>query len=87
MLKLVQIDWIDSTRRPGWRDSGLSPPCMKCTSVGYLVSDDPESVTVSACHSVSEDTFLDAITIPKVAITRRRWLDKPAVVRRRKGKR
>lgn len=68
---LVWIDWLDSTGGGGWRSiEGLGRAMLECRSVGFLVHEDDESVTVSASLA-SLGNADEPIRIPKVSITGR----------------
>lgn len=71
IIHVERIDWVDSSSLRGWqrRDAGHSPSCIM--TVGLVVGETKDAVTVS--HSISEDSNVpDALSIPKVAIVRRR---------------
>jgi len=75
--KIYLIDWIDSVSNPGWKNGdGLNPPLAQCQTVGFYVSESEEALTVALnrgetnCYS----PYGDLISIPKVAIKRKRIL-------------
>lgn len=69
-LAVVWVEWIDSSTTGGWstKERVLAND-LRCWTCGLLVSEDDEAVTVCASYSAHE-SYLDAITIPKVAITK-----------------
>jgi len=83
-MKLVRIDWIDSVVSTSrWQyieeaKSGNRP--SRCRSVGWIIYEDKAGVTLSPnLGSTSKkdpmsDQACGVITIPKVAITKRRSL-------------
>lgn len=79
-LKVISVDWIDSSSNGGWmpmKDRAY-PLNLKCSTIGYLIHEDRESVRVSSSiafdNDEAADSFNAAITIPRVAITRIRRL-------------
>lgn len=73
--KKVLIEWVDSSSIRGWRhdsemtDSFAEP--AKIQSIGYLLKDTKDFVTITT--SVSENGgIMDPLSIPKVAITKRK---------------
>ncbi len=68
---IVEIFWDDSTRANGWCDpdelSGKEK--TSCTSIGYVVSEDDETITISTSYHRNSKQFIDPLTIPKCAIT------------------
>lgn len=78
--KKVEIVWVDSTMRNDWveiekaRDE-VEPDSMECRSVGYVFHEDDEKIVLVG-HQASGRTnkdlanVADAMSIPKVAITR-----------------
>ncbi len=73
--KLVSFEWFDAAGAAGWMSQlerntfGLKP--IKVQTVGWLIKEDKESITV--CHSQSsEDHTNGYITVPKGWIKKRR---------------
>ena len=63
------IEWIDSSTSGGWlHEERARASDLRCWSIGFLVCDDDESVTVAG-SCAAQGALLDPITIPKVAIT------------------
>ena len=75
-MKLVYVRWIDSAAPSdsSWHkveDLSLEP--LACDTVGYLVSETKTGVSIAS--SVMENGLLyGVITIPKVAVLKRRTL-------------
>ena len=68
-MKLVRIDWIDSTlARSEWENiDGLEAvEPVHCISVGFLIEDKPEYKTLA--HSKTETQVCGRITIPTACI-------------------
>lgn len=71
---IVHVRWIDSGGPEGYwaaRDSDL--PIMPIESVGYLVHDESQYITIAA--SVSKYQFGGAMSIPRVAIMEIRTIE------------
>lgn len=71
--KVIEVDWIDSSSSPGWDDPTPShPDTMNVKSIGFLVCEDKETITMSA-HLVRSKKYCHSpMTIPKVAIIKRK---------------
>jgi hypothetical protein len=68
-MKVVEIDWEDSCSQYGWADKKrVDKPTMTCKSVGILIHEDKETVTVS--HSVNPNHCSSPMTIPRRAINK-----------------
>jgi hypothetical protein len=67
-LKLVLVEWLDAyTQDSGWKSKKLllkAAPVLVRT-VGWLVNDQPEFVTVSGSHVPVDDHFDGDCTIPR----------------------
>ena len=64
----ISIDWKDAASSGGWRypeDTGL----MKVKTIGWLLAQDKDTVTISTCAS-DGGKFLDALTIPRKSISK-----------------
>jgi hypothetical protein len=74
-MKLVMIEWLDSAFCSGWvpKETAKRHTFSKITSVGILLHEDNEKVTIMQDMSDKDDAG-DGITIPKVAVTRIRYL-------------
>jgi hypothetical protein len=66
--KSVYLEWIDSCAHRGWNDP--IDLLSRIVTVGWLVREDHESVTVSTSYDQTSDNFADQMVIPKVAITK-----------------
>jgi hypothetical protein len=77
---VVLIEWVDSCSSSGWRRMSDIPAgwfcASRCETVGFLIDENDDSVTLALSRGVCETTsdFTETMTIPKVAITRRRQL-------------
>jgi len=69
-MKKIYIEWIDSAGYSGWVDDcDFSPLLIK--SFGFLLNEDDTSITI-ASHVAENDTYYAPMTIPKVAIIKRK---------------
>lgn len=74
--KLKRVRWVDSATSAGWQVSKreIYAP-VECETVGFVIADDKESISISATIAdVAHDT-VDVITIPKCAIRKIEKLD------------
>jgi len=78
-VKILKIDWIDSASEHGWLSTqevedleGLG----KCQTVGYFVKETKNSISIAQNRSTDHIhcPFGEIITIPKVAIIKKREL-------------
>jgi len=74
-LRLLYVEWVDSHYRPGWTTDDASSEPLKCVSVGWLIKEDAEGMTLSSNLSVEENKQrCGDITIPTRAILRTKRL-------------
>lgn len=82
---LVRIDWLDSSSTHNWVPLAEAPQVsLLCHSVGYLVAESPESVTISAVVGVDDSgewTCADPLTIPTVSVVKKRRFHDPFIHR------
>ena len=72
-LRIEYVEWVDSNSSYGWRYPEDDDLPAKIKSVGILISEEKSCLTMSTSSSEG-GRFLDKITIPKVAISKRRKL-------------
>ncbi len=74
-MKIVRVEWVDSAFAQGWMDieQAKNHTISHCTSVGILVHQDDEKITIMQSLSDKQDAG-DGITIPKCSIKRMRML-------------
>lgn len=75
-MKIERIDWIDSCGPDGWHHPEKKSRATKCVSIGIVTAESKKAITVTSTWQVEPRTHLADLTIPKVAITRRRKLEK-----------
>lgn len=68
----VAVEWIDSSTFQGWHSKGQSFEAQPCSSVGFVVEDSKEWLTLAG--SKTPNQWCQIMTIPKVAIKRIRAL-------------
>ena len=68
IVKCIEVYWVDSCASHGWQHiSDLNPRPSMILSVGILISDEPEAITLAA--SRNEEGGVDSpITIPRECI-------------------
>ncbi len=72
--KIIHLEWVDSTSMQGWVND-YKTPNVNCVSVGLLVSENKESITIASNKSLGfENAYGQYMTIPKCAIKKRKWL-------------
>ena len=76
-VQRVEVEWVDSQGRSGWRDHKevlreARQDSMLCHTVGYVLEETPAYVLLCAshtAHSATEDVSVgDSIQIPREAI-------------------
>jgi len=78
-MKILKIDWIDSASEHGWlstQEIKELEGVAKCQTVGYLVKETKELISIAQNRSTDNThyPFGEIITIPKVAVIKRREL-------------
>lgn len=74
LTRIEDVTWVDSVMSSGWSDTkdyGKDHP-TRCRSVGFLLSESKSHVQLVLSQDPECDNVNGAITIPKVAITKRR---------------
>jgi hypothetical protein len=79
----VLVEWLDSSEAHGWVRAGnfRSEP-LNCLTLGILVSENEESVTVAstvADHGGDDEQWSSPMTIPRRSIVRLTLFDWPKV--------
>jgi hypothetical protein len=77
-VRVVYLEWLDSESDHGWHETARVQEkrvLLAVRSVGFLICEDGESVTITT--SVSPHEVNDPLTIPKVAIVKRRAVKVP----------
>ena len=81
-MKIVRVDWVDSSSVSGrpWVDMEdlRREPNLECITIGCIVRESKTSVTIASSFAYGHDgqatQAIGDITIPKVAIKKRRIL-------------
>ena len=64
----VSVEWHDSIAREGWHyDPSVRRLVAKLRSIGYVVQDDKEGLTITTSLGSRQES-MDDLTIPKGAI-------------------
>jgi len=74
--KVILVEWVDSAAEVGWNPiknprTRQDKNDLKITSCGFLLFEDKKTITISA-HFSGANHAHSALTIPKVAIVRRK---------------
>lgn len=73
-MKRVEIVWRDSMGLGRWRSKNEAAVTVKedayldCISTGYLLSDEPDRVSIVQSATADEESVCDVMTIPREAI-------------------
>lgn len=76
----VYVKWVDSTAEMGWFGLGkLKGMCLECVTLGFLVYEDDDLITISSSISYAEggkpNSVSDPMSIPRVAIRDMWYID------------
>ena len=79
--KAIYLQWQDSGGHNGWQNpADLHQTPMHCETLGWFVGENAECITVAlnGCFDgTSSKPFGEFVTVPKVAITKRKWMRLP----------
>lgn len=78
-MKLVYVEWRDSTQMSGWKflEEIEAPAACSCRSVGWLIREEERAIMVSGhigSGSVDDDINQACGTIPRECIMEKLWL-------------
>ena len=72
-MQLIEVEWLDSATQDGWQfKPGRGVKAAPCRTAGYLIHETKSRIVIAG--SISPEQVMSPLTIPKVAITRRRRL-------------
>ncbi len=65
----AEIKWVDSCFHEGWvsKQSALTLPISHCTTVGMIINETKELITV-ALNASDSNNYGDVISIPRLSI-------------------
>lgn len=67
--KIVIIDWVDSVRASDWTYiEDVDEKIMNCVSVGFLLKETDDSVTIAQNYGLKPEQVCNLMTIPKCSI-------------------
>jgi len=71
-LKLVKVDWEDTTGDSGWRckEDAKKIAIWQCSTVGWLIAKTPKSITLCSSRANKGELLNDHNVIPKGCITK-----------------
>jgi hypothetical protein len=68
-MKTVVIDWVDSVRAFDWTlIEDVDEKSLDCISVGFLLNETKEHVTIAQNYGIKPEQVCNLITIPKCSI-------------------
>ena len=68
-MKIVVIDWVDSVRAFDWTlMEDVDEKSLDCVSVGFLLNETEEHVTIAQNYGLKPKQVCNLITIPKCSI-------------------
>lgn len=70
-MKVIYFEWDDAVAGAGW--SKTKNKCDECNSIGFLIEEDDEQITLAA--AISGDQSNARITVPK------KWLKKRKTIK------
>lgn len=78
-MRLVALEWLDSSSPGRWATaSAIGDECAIIRSIGWVISENDESVTIASHVSQEKDPECDGVmTIPKCCIVKRRRVTSP----------
>ncbi len=77
-MKCAYIEWIDSCHMDSWHHSDSLEGAKSEHSVGLLVKDEQEFITIALSWAPLSSEYGHLIAIPKVAIRKLEIFEKPA---------
>lgn len=75
--KIIYVEWVDSSHNTGWQTAEAAlkeDHLLDCKTVGFLIKETDDHLTVAQSSAVDPDQVDGVLTIPKVAITKRKYL-------------
>lgn len=69
-LKIIEVEWEDAATVDGWHEADTEPGGSMCLTVGYLVAETKERISLAG--SVGDDEACAVMTIPKGCVRKRR---------------
>lgn len=75
--KAVYLEWLDSASAPSWNYKDEMQKPQTIVSVGWVVSEDDQAITITTSESSTGHACHSPLSIPKVAIKKRRRVVAP----------
>lgn len=72
-MKLIYIEWMDAVSTDGWIKPDFELHPALCTSVGFLVRENKDYITICQGYS-NVDSLNGFFTIPKGWIKKRKYV-------------
>jgi len=67
----LYIEWMDAFSDEGWKSDDEIETVFRCSSIGYLIKEDKNSVCISTTMG-RNGQCIDPLSIPKGMITKRK---------------
>ena len=70
-MQIVSVDWLDpSMNFNGWRaaEDTIALCSNDCKTIGFLIEETKQEITISSCWNLSCNTFGGVIKIPRGCI-------------------
>lgn len=73
MIKVILVEWEDTSSYGEWSDVNKKFPTLKCRSVGLLLREDKKNLTIFQTQSTINQVT-EVLVIPKAVIKKRKVL-------------
>jgi len=74
MRKVIYIEWKDATGAQGWHDAKAELPLALIHSVGWLIRETKNAVTITTGIAQEDGGYMGMQSIPKAGIIKRRYI-------------
>ena len=71
-VKPVYLEWVDACGKSGWQPVDAATPPITIKSIGYVMRETPEYISLSPGWDEENEHFMSFVTIPKGWIRRRK---------------
>lgn len=72
-MKYVKIHWRDATSVDEWTDmTTISPECHMIETIGHLVIEDEDTITVALSFDAKGEAYSNFIHIPKGMVVQKK---------------
>lgn len=71
-MKVIYFEWIDAVAGAGWDELKSKHSCDHCSTIGFLVEENDNEITVAA--TISDKQCNARMTVPKAWIKKRKTI-------------